>query len=177
MEGENKFDPNEIPNMVAMLVGLYQDQRQPTAAENQAINHFYMRYMSKAMEDCQKASSSHWLVARPQTDIALQFKTVDIPGESEGYITQFVVATVACMASNLEQFNQFKQLASNAIVDQFGDDDKFKTIYNKMAFNGSPDLAQNKRSLCRGLWIGCRLSEAHFVAKPDAEAPADASAN
>mgnify|MGYP003506981420 CR=1 FL=1 len=54
MEGANKFDPNEIPNMVATLVGLYQDRRQPTAAENQAINEFYMRYMSKAMEECQE---------------------------------------------------------------------------------------------------------------------------
>ena len=169
MEGANKFDPNEIPNMVATLVGLYQDRRQPTAAENQAINEFYMRYMSKAMEECQNASSGHWQIARAQTDIALHFKTVDIDGQEEGYVTQFVVATTACMATNLGQFNQFKQLATDAIIKKFGDDGKFKTIYNKMAFNGNPGLATNQRSLVRGLWIACRLSEAHFtpVEKPE----------
>lgn len=177
MEGNNKFDPNEIPNMVALLVGLYQDRRQPNAMENQQINSFYMRYMSKAMEDCQTKSSGHWQVARPQSDIALEFKTVDIPGQEEGYVTQFVVATTANMSSNLEQFNQFKQLSANAIVDKFGDDDQFKTIYNKMAFNGGAGLANNQRTLVRGLWIGCRLSEAHFAPVVAVEAANDAPAN
>lgn len=176
MEGKNKFDPNEIPNMVAMLVGLYQDRRQPTGPENQAINEFYMRYMSKAMDECTKGSTGHWLVARPQTDIALQFKVVDIPGEKEGFVTQFVVATTACMASDLQQFNQFKQLTIDAIVDKFGDDDQFRTIFNKMAFNGSPDLANGKRSMVKGLWIGCRLSDAHFEPVKVEEAPVEAKA-
>lgn len=177
MEGENKFDPNEIPNMVAMLVGLYSDRRAPTAQENQAINVFYMRYMGKAMDECNKASTAHWQVARPQSDVSLQFKTVDIPGDGDGFVTQFVVATTACMASNVEQFNQFKQLTTDAIINEFGDDSKFRTIYNKMAFNGSPDLAHNKRSLVRGLWIGCRLSDAHFAPVEAVEVAKDGPAN
>ena len=177
MSEMNKFDPNEIPNMVSVLVGIYSDRRQPTAGENQQINQFFMRYMGKAMEDCQGKSSGHWQVARPQSDIAFETKVVDIPGHEPGFVTQFIVATTACMASNLEQFDEFKRLTQEKILDTYADDSKFQTIYNKLAFNGSPDLANNKRSLVRSLWIGCRLSEAHFVEKKPAEAANDAPAN
>lgn len=162
MDGENKFDPTEIPKMISTFIELYESKRQPTGVENSEINKFFMRYMSKAMADCQAASSSHWLVARAPNDVALNFKTVDVVGETKEHVTQFVVATTACMVSDLAAFDLYKKNTTDAILDNFEDNAQFKTIFNKMAFNGSNELAQRKRTLVRGLWIGVRLSMNHF---------------
>jgi hypothetical protein len=172
MEGANKFDPKEIPNMISMLVGLHSDRRGPNGQENAAINNFYMRYMGKAMDDCQSKSSAHWQVARPQKDVALNFKTVEVQGESPELVTQFIVATTAAFCSNKDQYDEFRKNSQDAILDQFEDDDVYRTIFNKMALNvtDTQALLRNERTLCRGLWIACRLSAPHFMPAEDGSA-------
>ena len=153
-----EFKTSDIENVIILVANLYCDKRQATKEENDIINNFFMKYMDRAITDCQNKSKAHWSVTRPRTDVALNSVSVDIT-RSEKEKAQFIVATMFGPCHSQKDLIEFQNNSTEAILEKYADPDdgSWVTVFNKLLCNATTD-----RKFITGLFISIRFNNGFF---------------
>ncbi len=159
-----EFKPTDIPEIVGLATELYVAKRAPNSEEAKAINNFFMKYMDKAIEDCQALSMQHWQVTRPKKDVALNSKAIEVKSGDGDNNVQFVVATTYGPLHNSFDMAEFQKNTQAAVLDKFSDpeDGSWIVVVNRLMFGTTKD-----QKFASGLFTAIRFSGGFFELAKD----------
>lgn len=156
-----KLDPNDIPNILRVVVDMYVKNRAPTVQERDKIHQFFNIYMSKAIADCQEASKALWTPSKPKSEICFNAKTVEIdPKDETGGKVTFNVATTRSVCFNEKDLENFKNRTEEKMISEFSNHENWITVYNNLLFG--PDRNNPNNHFQNGLFLCIRFSKEYF---------------
>lgn len=159
-----QLNPKDIPDIIALISELYQNLNKtaPTSEQKKSISTFFMKYMGKAIEDCQNESKAHWTVTRPKSDVAFRTKTVVVENKDNSGKVEFIVGTSYGPQYDAVSLDAFKQNTQTMVLDTYADpvDDSWVMVFNSLMFD-----AVRHGKFVAGLFIGVRFSGEHFLQK------------
>lgn len=164
-------NPNEIPDIIVLACEIYNrgNLQQASTEEKNRISTFFMKYMGKAIEDCQQASKDHWQVTRAKSDVAFETKVVEVKGPEGIGSVQFIVATGYGPTFHKEgQVEQFKKDMFDKVIDTYADPDNGDWV---MVFNSLLFATQVNGAFNTSLFVGIRMSKENFVTHEEGPGP------
>lgn len=162
-----QLNPNEIPEVISLLAEVYSPPNKlPTEEQKHKLSKFFMRYMGKAIEDCQNKSMSHWTMTRSNLDVAFNTKVVEVQSSGKSKV-QFIVGTSYGPHHNGKSIPDFKKHTQEEVLKLYSDPDdgSWVMVFNSLMFNSI-----NHGKFIAGLFIGARFNGDSFMPVEPVEA-------
>jgi hypothetical protein len=164
------LDPKDIPEIIVLVSEMYMNitKKRPSEEQKKKISIFFMKYMGKAIEECQNLSKTHWTVAHEKKDVAFRTKTVLVESKENGGKVEFIVGTSYGPQFGKDDLDNFRKNTEEKVLEKYADpvDGSWVMVFNSLMFD-------NKRhgDFVAGLFIGIRFSKEHFISEESSEPP------